>query len=193
MSTNGKSGFDKVKESRKLVDKSLIEVKDIIGKNSIFKSYDKRINSVQENLKYVRTRVDTVSSEYKSILFEVYHHKIFQSLFGAMKIVALMDTSSEMKDYLTTYNKFTALKENTALENTGIFFILSGSKKMSDKDLMLWDSLLVKDTMPEFSTIHNRGIVEKLNALITPEEFSKIGFKERALILYGSTTGEYPV
>ena len=193
MSTNGTSGFEKVKESRASVDTALAELSAYIETNKISASYKRRVDSVQKNLKYVRTRIDTLSSEYKSILFEVYHDKIFQSLFGAMKIVAAENSSAEMKDYLATYIKFTALKENTALENTGIFFILSGSKKMNDADLMLWDSLLVNDTMPEFSNMHNRVIVEKLNALITPEAFSKIGFKERALILYSAYSGEYPV
>ena len=193
MSTNGTSGFEKVKESRASVDAVLAKLSTYIETNKISVSYKRRVDSVQKNLKYVRTRIDTLSSEYKSILFEVYHDKIFQSLFGAMKIVASKDSSVEMKDYLSTYIKFTGLKENTALENTGIFFILSGSKKMNDDDLMLWDSLLVHDTMPEFSTMHNRVIVEKLNALITPEAFSKIGFKERALILYGAYSGQYPV
>jgi len=64
---------------------------------------------------------------------------------------------------------------------------------MSDEDLMLWDALLVNDTLPEFDALQNRAIVSKLNALLTPEEFSKIGSNERVQILYGAQTGEYPI
>jgi signal transduction histidine kinase/CheY-like chemotaxis protein len=98
-----------------------------------------------------------------------------------------------MKSYLSTYTKFTALKENSELENTGIFFVLSGAKKMSDEDLVFWDALLVNDTLPELNTLSNKAIISKLNALLTQEEFNKIGSAERVQILYGAQTGEYPI
>ena len=193
MAANGKEGFEKVKESRISVDKSIDEMDQYIKSNREFKIYASRIVSVRKNLKYVRSRVDTLSSEYQNIFFAVYHEKIFKSLSGMMKIVASAETSMVMKDYLRTFIDYTILKENTALENTGIFFILGGSQKMNDQDLILWDSLLVNDTLPEFNALQNRTIVSKLNALLTPEQFSKIGSRERALILYGAYKGEYKV
>jgi len=123
----------------------------------------------------------------------VYHNEIFNPLVGAMKIVAARDASADMKSYLSTYTSFTKLKENTELENTGIFFVLSGSGKMTNEDLIQWDALLVNDTLPEFNALHNQSIISKLNALLTPEEFSKIGVNERVQILYGAETGEYSV
>ncbi len=193
MGTEGKSGFDKVKESRIAVDSAIRELVTFTNTNKEFTTYQKRLQAAAKNLKHARTKVDTLSSDYKNIFFKIYHDKIFESLVGAMKIVASKDSSPEMKSYLSTYTSFTVLKENTELENTGIFFILSGSKKMSDEDLMLWDSLLVNDTLPEFDALENRAIVSKLNALLTPEQFSKIGSNERVLILYGAYTGEYSV
>ncbi len=193
MGTEGKTGFDKVKKSRIVVDTALVEIHAYINKNQVFMTYEKRVQSVRENLKYVRTRVDTLSSDYRNIFFEIYHDKIFESLIGAMRIVSDGDPSSEMKGYLSTYTGFTTLKENTELENTGIFFILSGSKKMSDEDLMLWDALLVNNTLPVFNALQNKTIVAKLNALLTPEQFSEIGSAERASILYGAYTGEYSI
>jgi signal transduction histidine kinase/CheY-like chemotaxis protein len=144
-------------------------------------------------LNHVRSKVDTLSSNYKNIFFEVYHNEIFKSLTGAMKIVSSQDVSVDMKSYLSTYTKFTALKENSELENTGIFFVLSGAKKMSDEDLVFWDALLVNDTLPELNTLTNKAIISKLNALLTQEEFNKIGSAERVQILYGAQTGEYPI
>ena len=193
MGANGERGFDKVKKARENVDTLFMDLTQYIDQNKVFSTYEKRFKSAKENLKYVRTRVDTLSSEYESIFYEVYHQKIFASLLGAMKIVASRDTSATMKSYLHTYADFTKLKENTQLENTGIFFILSASKKMSDQDLKLWDSLLMQDTLPKFTSLKNRSVVSKLNALLTPEQFSKIGAKERALILYGALNGDYAI
>ncbi len=193
MGTEGKTGFDKVKKARVAVDSAITELNTYMNANKKFKTYSKRLNAASENLKHARTKVDTLSSDYKNIFFEVYHDAIFKSLVGAMKIVSAQDTSVDMKSYLSTYTSFTELKENTELENTGIFFVLSGSRKMTDEDLVFWDALLVNDTLPEFDALHNRAIISKLNALITPEEFSKIGSNERVQILYGAQTGEYSV
>ncbi|WP_415407551.1 ATP-binding protein [Sulfurovum sp. CS9] len=193
MGTEGKIGFDKVKEARVAVDSAIIELNTYMNANKKFKTYSKRLNAVSENLKHARTKVDTLSSDYKNVFFEVYHDKIFKSLVGAMKIVSAQDASMDMKSYLSTYTSFTELKENIELENTGIFFVLSGSRKMTNEDLVFWDALLVNDTLPEFNALQNRAIVSKLNALLTPEEFSKIGSNERVQILYGAQTGEYSV
>lgn len=193
MGTAGKVGFDKVKEARVAVDSAIIELDTYINANKKFKTYSKRLKAASENLKHARTKVDTLSSDYKNVFFEVYHDEIFKSLVGAMKIVSVQDASIDMKSYLSTYTSFTELKENTQLENTGIFFVLSGSKKMTNEDLVFWDALLVNDTLPEFNALQNRAIIAKLNALLTPEEFSKIGSNERVQILYGAQTGEYSV
>ena len=193
MGTEGKVGFKKVKEARVVVDNAIAELSTYVNANKKFQTYDKRLNAASENLNHVRSKVDTLSSDYKNIFFEVYHNKIFQSLAGAMKIVSSQDASADMKSYLSTYTNFTELKENSELENTGIFFVLSGAKKMSDEDLVFWDAILVNDTLPEFNTLNNRAIVSKLNALLTPEEFSNIGSAERVQILYGSQSGEYPL
>ncbi len=193
MGTEGKVGFDKVKEARVAVDSAIIELNNYINVNKKFMTYSKRLTSAEQNLKHARTKVDTLSSDYKNVFFEIYHDKIFKSLLGAMKIVAASDTSIDMKSYLSSYTNFTELKENTELENTGIFFVLSGSRKMTNDDLVQWDALLVNDTLPEFNALQNKAIVSKLNALLTPEEFSKIGSRERVQILYGAQTGEYSV
>ncbi len=193
LGTEGRTGFDKVKKARVAVDSAIIDLNTYISVNKEFKTYTKRLNAASENLKHARTKVDTLSSDHKNIFFEVYHDQIFESLAGAMRIVSAQDASVDMKSYLSTYTGFTELKENTELENTGIFFVLSGSKKMTNEDLLVWDALLVNDTLPEFNALPNKAIVSKLNALLTPEEFSKIGANERVQILYGAQTGEYSV
>ncbi len=184
MGTDGKEGYKKVKEARVAVDTALVDV-------FAFKMYDKRLSFIVKDLKYARTRVDTLSSDYNNVFFEIYHSKIFESLIGTMKLVTAKETSPDMKDYLDTFIKFSILKENTELENTSIFFVLNGSKKMTNEDLVLWDSLLVNDTLPELHGLKNRAVIAKLNALVTAEEFRNIGSDVRVSILYGSMMGVY--
>lgn len=193
MGTSGSKGYVKVKETRVEVDTALAKVYEFSNANKSFSTYQKRLSFVSDNLKYARSRVDTLSSDYKNVFFKIYHTDIFESLLGAMKMATVKETSPEIKGYLSTYIDFAKLKENTELENTGIFFSLSGSRKMSAEDLILWDSILVNDTLPSFDALQNKEVITKLNTLVTPEEFSKIGSDVRVTILYGSLMGVYPI
>jgi len=193
LGSNGDKGFYDLEESRRTVDDTIAALLEDVVSYANYTQYKHRIRGLKENLKYVRSKVDTLSSDYKSVFFAMYHEKVFNSLLEMMQGISKRESSSVMKNYLQIYMDYTTLKENTALENTGIFFILSGKKKMNDQDLQLWDKLLVKDTLPEFDALENRVIVSKLNALLTPEQFSEIGSKERALILYGAYDGKYGV
>ena len=193
MGTEGKVGFDTVKESRAAVDNAISDTYGFVEDNKAFLTYAKRLEYIQGNLKYVRTKVDTLSSDNKSIFFDIYHTKVFESFVGGMKQAIAKEDSSEMQEYFSSYVDFIALKENIQLENTFIINILSAAKKMSNVDLMIWDSLLMNDTLPKLDALKSRELVSKLNTLMTTETYKKIGFDERILILYGSITGKYPL
>lgn len=192
MGTSGTKGYTKVKEARSEVDTALAEIQEFSSKNKAFNMHQKRFTFITKNLKYARTGVDTLSSDYMSIFSKIYHEDIFKSLVGSMRMVTAKESSPEIKAYLETYMDFSRLKENIELENTGVFFVLSGSRKMTNEDLKLWDFLLVNDTLPSFGSLKNKEVIASLNALMTSEEFSKIGSEERVSILYGSLMGVYP-
>ena len=193
MGNDGKTGYDKMEKNRKDTDMSLKEFDRFIGQNSMFKRYRRRVGSVRENLKYVRTQIDTLSSDYRNIFYETYHDKIFNSLIGAMRIVSAADTLERLKQYAQTYTRFAELKEDLALENSGMFFVLERSKKMTDKDLVIWNSLVVKDQLPSYAGLEDRTVVRKLNAVVSPEAYAKIGTNERVAVLYGAIDGKYKI
>lgn len=193
MGTDGDRGFNKVKEARIIVDNAIVDLSEYLNKYKKFQSYTQHLNTIKKDLKRVRTKVNTLTSDYKYVFFQVYHEKIFKPLISTMIEVSKNDASVDMKKYLDVYTDFTELKENTKLENTGIFFVLSGSRIMTNKDLEFWDTLLVNDTLPKFNVLGNSVVASKLNNLLTSDEFTKIGAYERVQILYGSLTGKYEV
>jgi len=193
MGSEGKTGFDKVKKSREVSNSALNEIYTFITDNKAFSPYIKRLQYVEDNLKHVRSKVDTLSSNYKDIFFDSYHTQIFESLKGGMKIATSKESAIEMKSHLSTYMDFTALRENAQLENAGIIYILSGTKKMRNEDLLMWDALLVNDTLPKFDTLKNKALISSLKALISTEEYANIGTDVRIRVLYGSIPGRYPV
>lgn len=192
MASEGREGYSQVEKARAEVALSIVKLKEYTSNNKMFVSYSSEIESVAKALKHVRTKVDTLSADYKNILFNIYHNEVINPLITNVKNIA-DDTFLGMKEYLSLFLKFTDLKENISLEKIGIHFILSGSRKMNNKDLILWDNLLLNEMLPDISVIKDRSVVNKLNALMTPEEYHRLGAKERVMMLYGSQTGEYRV
>jgi len=191
--TEDKLKYKAVEKSRVSTDNSLEKLSQFITQDNDFSVYKIQLESVQKNLKYARTKVDTLSSDYRNTLFKLYHEAIFNSLAGAMKTVVSGESSSEIKEYLLTSISYSELKENVELENTGISLALYGARSMSDDDLRLWDSLLMKSILPNFTILKDRVVASKLNTLLTAEEFSDIGSRERVLILQGSYSGDYSI
>lgn len=189
----GKEGFEALNKTRDAVNSSLLKAQEFTQESKVFRRYGKTLVDLAKNLKYARTRVDTLSSDYKNIFFEVYHNVIFDSVIADMKLLVENEDSVDMKGYISSFVDFTVLKENIELENTGIIYILSGSRQMTNTDLELWDSILVNDVMPDTSIVTNGTIRAKLNALMTKENYSHIGSDIRIAVLYGALMGKYTV
>ncbi|WP_295419708.1 ATP-binding protein [Sulfurovum sp.] len=193
MGTRGKSEFKEIKKTRAKVDSLMKETESFIQSNKEFSSHKKRIAFIAENLKYVRTRVDTLSSDYKNIFFDNYQDKAVKPLIGTMRMLAANSASTQIKNNISAYTDIADLKANSALERAFISFILSRSEKMSDQDLQLWDGIVGNEILPSFEMIQNKILVSKLTNALNPKAFTEIGKNERVQILYGSLSGTYPV
>ena len=191
MGQKGQIAFEKVKKSRGKVDDVLTEVEVFIQNHKSFDSYAKRVQYVKENLKHVRSKVDTLSADYQNIFFESYHTKIFDSIRGGINLAISKEPSKSMRSSLHIYTDFTSLRETIQLESTGIVFVLSQNKIMTDKDLSVWDSLVIKDKIPAYDRLENRAVLAKLTALMNNERYIAMGTKARIPILYGALTGKY--
>jgi signal transduction histidine kinase/CheY-like chemotaxis protein len=189
----GKQGEAELKESRQLVDESFHGLNQYIGKNPQFKIYQKRFDLVVKNIKDVRNKVDTLSSDYKSIFVNSYHKEIFEPLLGAMKIISSLGSDVKMQEYMKGYTKYTALKGNIVLEDTGILFVLNGHHPMQDSDLQVWDNLLLHDALPSVKNISDYALKKQLTSIVPADTYNEIGRKERVNILYDANTGKYRV
>jgi len=174
----GKKEFSKVKKDRALVDSRIDDLEAFIEADRAFLPYKENLKSIQESLTYIRSRVDTLSSDYKNIFFDYYQKRISESIIVIM--------SSNVKRDLSNYIAFARLRENNELERAFIAIFLSQSKKMSNQDLLLWDTVLANDTLPKFND-------NRLKSALKVETFNKIGFNQRVEILFGALTGAYSI
>jgi len=188
-----KDNFEKLKDTRVAVDLALTELYSFVQQNSAYTIYGKQIKLIASDLKYVRREVDAVSDDYRGILFHAYHNKIFGSLSEILKDVSHTQRSELVESYLSTYEKYTNIKENSVSENTIINFILSGSRKMNDEDISLWNQLITKDVLPQLDTLTESIVALKIDEILSEEEFNSIISRERDMILAEVQRGKYSV
>lgn len=193
LASQEKSNFDNLKETRVTVDLTLVKFDTFLKQSSGYETYSKKITLITAELKRVRKEVDAVNDAYRNILFQDYHTKIVGALFGILKKVSISQKSEQIKSHLSMYEKYAKLKENSVLENTGIYFVLLGSRKMCDADIVLWEQVIRKDILPRFELLTNRTVVLEIEALLSAEAFNAITSRERDMILTESRQGKYSV
>ena len=191
--TPTQENLDSLNETRVSVDIGLRKLEKLFSEKSIYESTKQEINLIAISLQNVRKNVDDLSKDYRNILFDDYHSRIAGKLLKILKEVTNAQTSEKFKGYLSIYGKYAALKENIRVENTGIYFILLGSRKMSDADMRLWNQLMDKDTLPQFDILTDSRVISKIEALCSVEEFDMMISRERDMILNEAEKGEYSV
>ena len=188
-----KSNLDKLKEIRKEVDLALEQLDTFLQQSIGYEVYSKEIRLIVTELQRVRQEVDKVSDEYRNILFRDYHSKIAGALLAILNDIASAQKSEPIKSYLWMYEKYTNLKENSVLENTGIYFVLLGSRIMGNADISLWEQVISKDILPRFDILADRTVALEIGAMLSAEEFNAITSRERGMILNESRQGKYSV
>ena len=185
--------LNKVKVYRELVDLNIKEIISNISQNNRVSHNKDMVKKIFKKINYTRSQVDILSSNYRGVIFENYFLKITKPLIELLKKVGdgnSMQSSSKFYYYLQLHN----LRENINMEMIFISYILSGSKKMSEHDLSLWDKLIKDDIIPNFYTKMDDVItIAKLHETINTKNFSTITDSLRAKIFINSMSGRYNI
>ena len=193
MGKNGQKGSKALDESRKKTDGTLLALRRYIDKNAYMQKFEKRLATLEKELKRVREKVDTLHSDYRNIFVETYHATMFRSLTGALRIVTGKEGSDPIRKYLSLDIEYIEYKGALVLEDTGILFVLNGHYPMRSEDLKIWDDLLLARSLPSLKKMDDIALKKKLEAVIYDKSFDTIGDNERAAILYGSRSGNYTI
>ncbi|MDQ7084154.1 MAG: histidine kinase dimerization/phospho-acceptor domain-containing protein, partial [Sulfurovum sp.] len=188
LATGGQVEFNRLKESRDIADMSMNKVETLLRHTSYHETFAK----VNIQLKHVRNKVDSMSPEYQDILYTHYHEKISLGLLDIMYKVTAHEKIKKTHDSMTVFNGFTKLKEYSVTENTTIAFLLKSSQKMRDKDLMIWNTLLIYNSLPSYQKL-TKKMQHDINSLISNETFYSLGETQRVKILYGALLGDYDI
>ncbi len=193
LATPEKRSFQTLKKRRVVVDRALAGLDFFVEHNGQYTIFNTQVKLIANALKDVRKEIDNLSEDHRNIFFHAYHSEIFGSFSEILKDISTAQKSKAIKSYLSMYEKYTELRENSVLENTVIYFVLLGSRKMSDTDIALWKQLMGKDILPRFNTLADRTVALHLKELLSVEEFNTIISEERDMILSEAREGKYSV
>ncbi len=191
--TKSKNDLTKLKETRVIVDLALKRLDKFVKHNDEYTIYSKQLKLIILELKHIREEIDSLSTDHRNIFFDDYHNKIFGEFMAILKDISNTQKSVAIENYLSMYEKYTKLRENSVLENTGIYFVLLGSKRMSDADIVFWKQLIDKDVLPRLNSLGYGTAALKLQDLLSAEEFDTIISEERYMILNEARRGRYSV
>ncbi|MDQ7046643.1 MAG: ATP-binding protein [Sulfurovum sp.] len=183
--------LDKLKESRASVDVTLDQLDTFFKHNSVYESYSKEINTIRTEL--VRARKEVENKSDRTIVFKDQYSMIIESLLKILNAIELIQQYEPIKNNLSMYGKYTRLKENSVLENTGIYFVLLKSKAMSEANIVFWNKLITKDVLPRIDFFINTKLGAEIEALLSSEAFDAILSVERKMILYEAKRNNYSV
>ncbi len=191
--TKSKNDLTKLKETRVIVDLALKRLDKFVKHNDEYTIYSKQLKLIILELRHIREEIDSLSTDHRNIFFDDYHNKIFGEFMAILKDISSTQKSVAIGNYLSMYEKYTELRENSVLENTGIYFVLLGSKRMSDADIVFWKQLIDKDVLPRLNSLGYGTAALKLQDLLSAEEFDTIISEERYMILNEARRGRYSV
>jgi len=190
--SNGRDNFKKLKDVRVEVDSSLKELLSELKSLNGIKTIE-QLDSIEKDLKFVRTKVDALNGSFVEIINDVYHNKIFVPLYRVVKEVSRSDTSPVIKNYLQTYVLYMEPKENLYIENSLIVSKILSKTKMDNKELELWDKSIINESLPDLELLKDLKVKKALHKIISVDKYNKLGLNNRVNTLYDSINGKYTI
>ncbi len=185
--------LSKLKKHRELVDNELQKFSNNLSKYSEYRDEVKNINNIKNNLKAVRTKIETISQDYIDIFNNEFQDKILNRLSLIQEKIIKALKRKDISESLEYSHKLQNLYNTQELERSLIGFFIGSSKSLQDADLKLWDSLIANDVLPLVSEVHNDGIEHKLRKILDIEKFENSINRYRESFIAGIMNGTYPI
>jgi signal transduction histidine kinase/CheY-like chemotaxis protein len=193
-------------EKEKSYSSIYIKNKTEIGTNDLEEYREKIRNEIKLALEYINDDIKFVSykgtleellsmlnnhwMEDKTLSTKEYYSKVVSSLVHSIKkLIAKADIEADLK--VSYFIDLLKLEENLNKEEDFISYILTSSKNMTDKELLLWEEFVKNDVIPDFSNLNDVFLRTKLNGMMEKKYFVSIGEVERGKVFVGLVEGKY--
>jgi len=151
------------------------------------------VKGLKEELTSVRSRVDAMSKDYRSVLVDGFQEKVmqpalklYQNLMGGFTKEAGMKALG----YNLSLSRLYATNE---LERSFVTYLMEIGKAMSPEDLKVWDGTISRDYLPETKAIPDRDLRRKVDSILGGTRYATSLNPTRRQVLYGINDGRYPM
>ena len=183
MGSDGKSDFNALQIARDKTDEMIQKVTFIKDKTEL-----------KSDIRYVRSRVDVISSDYKAIIFDYYQNEISASILKNMKKQAkeLFAKSHNLQGYMIAYIDLIKFRNIINKEKSFITYILKQSKKMDKEDLINWDKMIGYQKLFEITNLDELSTSQVKNILKSPMIQDQM-FSNRLKVALGANEAQYSI
>ncbi len=185
--------LSKLKQQRTIVDNELQKFSVNLNKYAEYQNEAKSIETIKNNLKSVRTKIERISQDYVDIFKSEFQNKILDRLSVIQERVIKGLKRKDIANSLEYSHKLQKLYNIEELERSFVGFLIGGSKSVKNKDLILWDSLIADDTLPSLLNLDNAELKHKLVKILDIEKYENSINRYRELFIGGMFDGNYPI
>ncbi|CAA6810149.1 MAG: BarA sensory histidine kinase (= VarS = GacS) [uncultured Sulfurovum sp.] len=151
-----------------------------------------------KNLLSIRQDLNTLSSDYRLLIYERFHLNIIAPIILKMeKLNLLQNDKYELA--------FIKLRENFNMENSFLAFTLTKQNVMTDNDVLFWEKIINLRELPIFDIEETKARISKeldentiplfsqIQEFYNMKDFSNMGQKERVELFVSAKKGIYSI
>ena len=146
---------------------------------------------IRQNLQYARASVDALNNDVVAILAGGYDTEILMPLLEALKAQADVYSIPRLGREALTYQRMMSSGRDFALEQAFLGYFLGQKKKISDRSISLWETLIGRESIPDFSAIRDKEFLDRLTNTSWGEAEMKKASAIRTDIFYHIRDGQF--
>jgi signal transduction histidine kinase/CheY-like chemotaxis protein len=197
-SSNFLSGGDKtklgdIKEIREIVNNNfddLLTTIDRLPNSSLFKS---NIELVKSELRFFRSRVDSLSQKYRELFIDSFDNKILKKILNIYDNAIKATQNPTVKSNLQYGVFLGGLYANAESERSFLNYLIRVSKALSDEDLKVWDKQISNDGIPNIAIIRDGALRRVVANTLDPNNYDDMINPSRKAFLSGIESGRYQI
>lgn len=134
----------------------------------------------------IRKKVNTLSLSHQQLIYDSFYFNINKQIILAMENLQLsQNRNSEIQ--------LIQLRENIAMEESFMAFILTKKIAMKKQDILFWEKILDLKQLPSFTSIKDETLLLSINDIYNINSFSKRLESSRVQIFTSSKNANYPI
>lgn len=149
-------------QSRKNTDRLLRK----LTKKNFFENSDlDRLSAIKKNLDYVRSNVDALAGDYRTIFSKTFSKEIFENLITLLHSISEKLPSGELRADAFAHNSFSTSGTTLGNEKAYLAYLITRGKKLKDPEIRLWETLMERESDPDISMIKDPVLLQKMKEI----------------------------